>query len=507
MMLPAIDKTLPLGELLSGFATPDAADRMIKDVVLDSRSAVPGALFLACAGEGGHGLSHASHAIAGGAVAIAWEPAPGHETPPELAVPTIAIPELGRRAGRIAARFYGQPAESLFTVGVTGTDGKTSCAWLIARALAGAGQRCGYLGTLGFGEPDDLALATHTTPDAARIQHWLARMQAAGDRAAALEVSSHALAQHRTDAVAFDVAVLTQIGRDHLDYHGSDKAYVAAKRRLFDAAGLQFVVLNADDAHGAAWLDEFADREDVRPIAYGESASVGGQALYVRIADVTAHDAGLTVMLVTHAGTATLDTGLIGRFNAHNLAACLAVLLARGIALDVATLALGEIQSVPGRMERIPAAGGQAPLVIVDYAHTAGALKAALAGARAHASNRLFCVFGCGGDRDRGKRALMGAAAAVSADRLWLTDDNPRSEDPAAIVAEIIAGLPAEWQPGTHYDVVHRRAEAIAAAVSAAGPGDVVLVAGKGHETTQRYGSHIYEFDDRVAARRALEAA
>ncbi|RJS92229.1 UDP-N-acetylmuramoyl-L-alanyl-D-glutamate--2,6-diaminopimelate ligase [Salinisphaera sp. Q1T1-3] len=505
-MLPAPRITRNLADLLAGFIDHGVPEATVRDVVIDSRAAVPGALFLACAGEAGHGLEHAEHALAAGACAIVYDPA-GVHTPPGFDVPMMALGDLSARAGEIAARFYGRPSESLFVAGVTGTDGKTSCAWLIAQAMRHVDQACGYLGTLGFGDPSDLALATHTTPDATRIQHWLARMVAADYTAAALEVSSHALAQKRADAVAFDVAVLTQIGRDHLDYHGDDAAYVAAKRRLFDQAGVRHVVLNADDAHGRDWLVEFGGRPGPAPLAYGRHESVPDHAHFVHVTAVEAHPDGLRVHVHTHVGEADLVTGLVGLFHAANLAACLGVLLVRGIALEAAVAALSQVATVPGRMERIAGPRVEAPLVIVDYAHTAGALEAALEGVRAHARGRVHCVFGCGGDRDRGKRALMGTVAARLADYLWLTDDNPRGEAPEAIVAEITAGLPADWQAPSHYRIEHKRRRAIAAAIAAAGPGDVVLIAGKGHETTQQYGPHIYEFDDRVVAGRALEGA
>ena len=496
--------SLPLATLLGPYTEAELSDVAVTDVCLDSRTLGAGALFLALAGTRGHGLDHIEHALAGGAAAIAYEPAEGLVLP-RLDVPLVPVPGLTVRAGEIAADFYGRPSETLFTTGITGTDGKTSCAWLLARAMGELGMPCGYIGTLGFGDPARLSLATHTTPDATRIQHWLARIASSGAAAAAMEVSSHALAQHRTDAVAFDVAVLTQIGRDHLDYHGSDAAYVAAKRRLFEHETLSHVVLNADDANGRAWLDAAGQRSGLTPIAYGKTYDVTGYGAYVHIRSVDAHAGGLGLQLATHAGTAHLDTALIGLFHAYNLAACMAVLLARGIDLDRACRALSSVDGVPGRMQRIDGGRDAAPLVIVDYAHTAGALEAALASVRAHANGRVFCVFGCGGDRDRGKRALMGAAAGA-ADRVWLTDDNPRGETPADIVAEIRGGLPAAWREGEQFVIEHRRARAIAAAIDAAGPDDVVLIAGKGHETTQQYGSHIYTFDDRDVATRVLGA-
>lgn len=501
-MLADVQVRQGLAQLLAGYGVSGVPDLGVFDVVIDSRQVSPGTLFAACAGDRGHGLEYADQAAAAGAAAVLWEP-DGRDGP-GAALPAVAVPELSMRVGEIAARLYTAPSENLFVAGVTGTDGKTSCAWLIARALNALDSSCGYFGTLGFGNLDDLAEATHTTPDAARVQRWLARLVAAEHEAAALEVSSHALAQHRTDAVAFDVAVLTQIGRDHLDYHGDQAAYIAAKRRLFDAPGLGAAVLNADDAVGCDWLARPTD--GVARIAYGRSAKACGALRFVQIERVAPRTDGLIVDFATHLGGARLASRLVGAFNAWNLAATLAVLLARDVPLAEAVEALATVPTVPGRMERVDE-GGDQPLVIVDYAHTPGALEAALSALAAHVDGRLLCVFGCGGDRDRGKRASMGAITARHAARFWITDDNPRSEDPAAIVADILDGIPATTTAASRYTIVHGRDRAITAAIGEAGPADGVLIAGKGHESTQQYGDDIFCFDDRVAARHALEAS
>lgn len=483
-----------LPALLAGMAD-DVPAIDIDGVAIDSRRASPGSLFLAYQGTRAHGLDHVDAAIAGGATAVAWD----RETAPVLSVPCVHVPELAAKAGTIASRYYGEPSRRLFVAGVTGTDGKTSCAWMLSQALAALGERCGYMGTLGFGFRDDLAEASHTTPDAVAVHDWLARFAVADAGAVALEVSSHALDQHRVDGVAFDVAVLTQLGRDHLDYHGDMDRYAAAKRRLFAWPGLKVAVLNGDDAHGRAWLDGLD--ATVSPIVYGFDDMNRLDARYVRIVAAQAHANGLTLSLATSWGAARIESALVGRFNAMNLAAVLAVMLAREVAFDAAVQSLGQVTTVPGRMQRIDARADQ-PLVVVDYAHTPGALTHALEAVRAHAVRRVLCVFGCGGDRDRGKRALMGAAAAA-ADQVWVTDDNPRSEEPASIVAEILAGM----ADAATVSVEHDRRRAISAAIAAAGAGDVVLIAGKGHETTQQTGNARRSFDDRIEARRALGAA
>lgn len=500
MPAPAAMNAKALPELLAGLVALTPPDVMVTSVSMDSRTVEPGALFIACRGVAGHGLAHVDQALAAGAVAVVWDA----EVDPALSGPNIRVPNLAEQAGVIAARAFGQPSQSLFVAGVTGTDGKTSCAWLTARALDMLGDRCGYLGTLGFGWPEALSPATHTTPDAIGLQRWLAGFVAADSGAVALEVSSHALDQHRIAGVALNVAVLTQIGRDHLDYHGSVESYVAAKRRLFEQPGLSHAVLNADDLSGRRWLEELGD--ELTLVAYGRHPSVAAQALYVSIVRVETRINGLVIDFDTHVGSARLHSCLLGAFNASNLAAVLAVLLVRGVSLDHGIDVLSRLPTVPGRMERV-AGRDEQPLVIVDYAHTAGALDAALAALAAHAEHRLLCVFGCGGDRDRGKRPLMAAAAARWSDQIWVTNDNPRSESPEAIVADIIAGFSEADCPSENYRVVHDRAAAIAEAVAAGQRGDVVLIAGKGHEDTQQIGEQTLAFDDRQVARSALEAA
>lgn len=487
-----------LSGLLAGLTASTVPEVMVSGVTLDSRSVQPGDLFLACPGLRGHGLDYAAQAQAAGAAAIVWD-APDA---PALTVPNVRVHELAAECGQIAARFWQQPAQAMFVTGITGTDGKTSCAHLLAQALARVGERCGYMGTLGYGFVGDSGEASHTTPDAVSMQAWLARLRANDATATALEASSHALAQHRVDGVAFDVAVLTNIGRDHLDYHGDMAHYAAAKRRLFDRPGLRCAVLNADDDYGRQWLQSLP--AGVRPLAFAEGAGAASQYApeYVEIIACEQRPRGLALTLASHAGELRFDSALIGRFNAANLAAVLAVLLAHDIDLASAGRALQQLQTVPGRMQQVSNHADQ-PLVVVDFAHTPNALDQALRAVAAHVPGRIHCVFGCGGDRDRGKRPLMGAIAARYADALWLTDDNPRTEAPAAIVADIVAGI----APETAYVIEHDRRLAISQAIAAALPGDVVLIAGKGHETTQTLGDQVRPFDDRVIARQVLEAA
>lgn len=484
-----------LQALLGGLTSASIPALAVTGVELDSRRVAPGQLFFAVPGVHGHGLDHAREAIARGAAAVAWD---DNDRSTRLPVPAIRVPGLVEHLGEIAARFYGRPSTRLQVIGITGTDGKTSCAHILAQALTKLGRRCGYIGTLGCGELPHLTATGLTTPDAVRLQAWLARMLGSGVAAVALEASSHALAQSRVAGTVFDMAVLTNIGRDHLDYHGTHAAYAAAKRRLFQSQGLGRAVLNSDDAEGVKWARQMAAELDV--VTYGRcDPPVVPGARHLHAEQVASGPQGLAIAINGDWGPLQLDSRLLGRFNASNLLAVLAVLLAGGTDPAQAVAALAEVATVPGRMEVVARRPGQ-PLAVVDYAHTPGALEQALATVGEHAQGQVHCVFGCGGDRDAGKRALMGAAACA-ADSLWVTDDNPRSEDPAAITDAILAGV----APDARVSVVHDRAQAIAQAIAAAAPGDVVLVAGKGHECEQEINGERHHFDDREIVRQVLE--
>ena len=483
-----------LQTLLAPYGLP-APDVELTGLELDSRRIKPGDLFLACrshdpSGASRHGLQHVGQALQRGAAAVAWEPGAG-VAPPDIGIAEIAVPDLARRAGEIAARFYGEPSTQMFCAGVTGTDGKTSTAYLVAQAFEALGTPCAYLGTIGSGRVGALDPSTHTTPDPVSLQQWLAQMRAQGVRACVMEVSSHALDQARIAGVCLRTAVLTNITRDHLDYHGTVDAYAAAKRKLFERDELLAVVLNRDDAYGAAWARELAAQREV--IVYGiDGPAPDGAHLIARELRLSPDGIGFTID--SHLGRAQLRSPLLGRFNVHNLLAALGVLISHQVPLADAVAALAAARTVPGRMEAFRKAG--APLVVVDYAHTPDALRAVLGAARAHTAGRLTAVFGCGGDRDRGKRPLMGAAAFELADRTIVTDDNPRSETPAAIVAEILGGL-GLVVPQSQPRVLHDRAEAIRTAIAEAGADDVIVIAGKGHEDYQIYGSRMRHFSDR----------
>ncbi len=491
---------ITLGRLLERPLSPDPR---IDAVAMDSREVVPGALFLACAGRSAHGLEFLDQALAQGAVAVAWEP-DDRWTRERVAglgleLPLAEVPELGRQASAIAGRFYGDPSADLELVGVTGTNGKTSCALFLARALAPE-LPCGVIGTIGNGFPDRLVPGRHTTPDPVRLQALLAQFRDDGAGAVAMEVSSHALDQDRAAALRFDTAVLTNLSRDHLDYHGDMTRYGEAKKRLFHAPGLQAAVINLDDALGRELAAELAGAGP-RLIGYGRGDRPADAPVdaWLHGEILASDDRGLRVAVGGSWGEGEFATPLLGHFNASNLLAVLAVLLQRGLPLATALRRLERLPGVPGRMQ--PFGGGDRPLVVVDYAHTPDALEHVLAALRSHTRGRLICVFGCGGDRDRGKRPQMGAIAERLADRAVVTDDNPRSENGDRIVADILEGMA---RPDTAL-VRRDRARAIREAIAGAAPGDLVVVAGKGHETTQEVAGVRHPFDDAEQVVRALE--
>lgn len=486
-----------LGELLAGFAEVPApwATLPITGLASDSRQVQPGDLFFALCGGQRHGLEFLATVQAAGAAAVVWEPPWDHRLPADATPPLLAVPELRQKLGMIASRFYGEPSHRLRVIGVTGTDGKTSCAHFIAQALSDAESGpCGILGTLGVGVYAQTQPSLHTTPDPLAVQHWLAGLVADGRRHAVMEVSSHALDQCRVNGMAFTVAALTQLSRDHLDYHGTLEAYAAAKHRLFVEHQPDWAVLNLDDAFGQGLVAETQARCGV--IAYGLGEQTLSMQRFVRgeRLELTAH--GLRLRIQSSWGQGELQAGLLGRFNASNLLATLATLLALGVPFAEALARLERSASVPGRMERIGGRPGQ-PLAVIDYAHTPHALEQALCALREHGGERrLSCVFGCGGDRDPGKRPLMGATAERLADRVIVTDDNPRTEDPERIIRQILHGM---TDPAA-VTVIRDRRAAIVHALAEAQAGDLVLIAGKGHEDYQIVGTERLPFSDRATA-------
>ncbi len=492
-----------LADLLLGEGElPSGGDTSIRGLALDSRSIGPGYLFLACNGHDHHGLKHLADARARGAVAVAYDPeGAASYIPLPAGLPAVAVPELSRKASAIAGRFYGDPSAHQRVVAVTGTNGKTSVSLITAQSLSETGKPCGVLGTVGFGAYGKLETPTHTTPDPVATQAWLARFREQGMGRVSMEASSHALHQGRVDGVHFEVAVFTNLTRDHLDYHGDMQSYGAAKRRLFERPGLKHAVINLDDEFGRGLAASLP--AGVACIGYTLEGRSSPRGTTLKGSNLSLGSGGLSFDVASEAGGGHVDSRLLARFNAENLLAVLGVLLALGMKFDEALLALDRARTVPGRMECF-GGGLKQPLVVVDYAHTPDALEKSLAAARAHCRGKLWCVFGCGGERDRGKRPQMGAIAERLADRIVVTDDNPRGEDGDAIVAEVLAGI----HDHSRVTVQRERERAVERAVRGAQPGDVVLVAGKGHETEQVIGTQKLHYSDReTAARLTGEAA
>ena len=490
-----------VSELLEGFAlTPPELDFPVPGMTLDSRRVRAGEVFVALSGTRSHGMAFAREAREAGAAMVLYEPAGAGPVPEGL--PALPAPDLGRHLGVIAGRLYHDPSAALQVVGVTGTDGKTSTAHYLAQALHDGKTGCGLLGTVGYGYPGTLLEpAGHTTPDAIQLQSRLADFVAAGTRHVVMEVSSHALDQHRVGGIRFDTAVLTNLSRDHLDYHGTVEAYAEAKRNLFRMPGLRAAVLNVDDPFGVDLIG--ALRPGVMSIAYGLSlpSGFGRTDHYLAARDVRAHDRGLSMGLEGSWGDGILHAPVLGRFNAYNLLAAAAVMLGMGRPLDEVILRLSRARNAPGRMERF--GGGPGPLAVVDFAHTPAALGTALTALREHTRGRLICVFGCGGNRDVGKRALMGEVAERLADEVRLTDDNPRRENGADILSDILSGM----REPSSVRVERDRTTAVTAALEVASEGDVVLVAGKGHEDYQLVGDERIPYSDRALLRRLCGGA
>ena len=532
-------KLRQLRELLDGITrVPGVANREVRGLQTDSRRVQPGDLFLAVPGMLMDGRDYIGDAVASGAAGIVYETGDGF-TLRAAPVPMFGVSGLRHKIGIIAERFYGSPSRRLVVIGVTGTNGKTTCTHLLAQALdnmescestlgsppspSGRGnegegrpplplsptlspargegsepwrtrvaRRCAIIGTLGYGFPGAINASMHTTPDAMTLQRLLADFAEQGAAQVAMEVSSHALEQGRVNGVAFSVAVFTNLTRDHLDYHGDMQAYGKAKAGLFVMEGIKHAVINYDDAFGRSLLAGVDAR--IRTLSYGIE---GGD---VRAREVRLLPDGVRLRVATPEGETELRSPLIGRFNVYNLLAVLATLLALGVKLEEAATRLSRAHAPAGRVERFGGTRGL-PLVVVDYAHTPDALEKILLALREHARGKLWCVFGCGGDRDRGKRPVMGKIAERLADRVVLTDDNPRHESGDAIIADILGGMNAAPP------VIRERKAAIAEAIGHAGEGDIVLIAGKGHEDYQQVGDARLPYSDRDAVRQILGAA
>jgi UDP-N-acetylmuramoyl-L-alanyl-D-glutamate--2,6-diaminopimelate ligase len=470
-----------LSELL---AVPLAHDCAIGGLAQDSREVKPGDLFLAFRGQHFDGERFIGPAIQAGAVAVLVEGEAG-EIELRGGVPCIPYPDLTRRAGELAARFYDDPTRAMQVIGVTGTNGKTSISHFLAQSLPAP---CGLLGTLGYGIYGQLRKGAFTTPFAPDLQQLFHALRQAGVSRAVMEVSSHGLDQGRVAGVHFETAIFTNLSRDHLDYHGSMEQYGAAKRKLFHWPGLKRAVINLDDAFGRELLTDLPPGLEV--LRY----SLDNPRAEIHCRRITPLADGYELAVITPWGETNLRSPLWGHFNLSNLLATLAMLVPHGSSLAQASQRLSALSAVPGRLEHYARPGS--PRLVIDYAHTPDALEKVLSALREHCQGKLWCVFGCGGERDAGKRPLMGELAERLADRVIVTDDNPRGEDPAEIIAQILAGMS---QP-EHAWVLADRRQAITYAFCEAAAEDVILIAGKGAEETQHIGDRLLPFSDRRLA-------
>ena len=496
MSMPAhrLNPSMTVATLLQGFA--EGPDIAISGIASDTRDVGDGFLFLACRGERSHGLDYAAQAIDAGAAAVAYDASTAGSIP-ALEAPLIPVDALRGRLGEIANRFYDHPSRAVKVLGVTGTNGKTTVAWLLAQCLQRLGKTCGYAGTLGYGVDEPGGGEGMTTPDVVEFHRRLSVFRDAGAKYAAVEVSSHALTQDRIDGVEIDTALFTNLTRDHLDYHGDMEAYGEAKASLFLTAEPSRRIINVDSEFGHK-LALRCGRDSIRVSMDRAHVDTDLPHLVVDAAEATAN--GFDMTFSSSWGEGRLRLPLHGQFNVANSALVLAFLLSEDVALDAACDAVSAAQAPPGRLQRVDA--GTGPDVFVDYAHTPDAIESALRTLRPHCDGALWCVFGCGGDRDAGKRPLMARAVERHADRVVVTNDNPRNEDPGQIIEAILEG----FETGEAVTVIEDRAAAIAWAIGNAGPDDVVLLAGKGHEDYQHIGDERRDFSDYGAAAANLQA-
>ncbi|KEY60364.1 UDP-N-acetylmuramoyl-L-alanyl-D-glutamate--2,6-diaminopimelate ligase [Serratia sp. DD3] len=477
---------------------PEAPACQLKEMILDSRIAAAGDLFVAVVGHQTDGRSYIPQAIAQGVAAIIAE-AEGQAEDGTLCqihgVPVIYLSQLNQRLSALAGRFYHQPAERLRLIGVTGTNGKTTTTQLLAQWSQLLGETAAVMGTVGNGLLGQVCPTENTTGSAVDVQHVLSDLVEQGATLAAMEVSSHGLVQHRVAALPFAAAVFTNLSRDHLDYHGDMASYEAAKWSLFAEHQVGQMIINADDPVGQRWLEKLPNAVAV---TMEDQLPSGNARRWLKTTLVNYHDNGATLHFSSSWGDGKIESRLMGAFNVSNLILALATLLSLDYPLDELVKSADQLQPVCGRMEVFNAPGKGT--VVVDYAHTPDALEKALQAARLHCQGQLWCVFGCGGDRDKGKRPLMGAIAEQFADRVVVTDDNPRTEEPQSIINDILAGL----LDAGRVQVIHGRAEAVTSAIMQAKQQDVVLVAGKGHEDYQLVGNRRLDYSDRTTVARLL---
>ncbi len=500
---------LTLAQLLPDMELAKAAPVVVSGLTLDTRQLNQGDVFVALRGTQSDGRNYIAAAIERGAVAVLVEADKEWQGIDWLGqVPVIAVDQLAQQVSTIAGRFYGDPSAHFRLVGITGTNGKTTCSLLLGQLSALLRERAGVVGTVGYGVLDATALAPFsqqlnaltttglTTPDAVSLQHILAQLRERAVAAVAIEVSSHSLQQKRVAGLHFDTAIFTNLTQDHLDYHGDLVSYGKAKQQLLQMSGLRYAIVNADDA----WANSLLEKKPAHVQAFSYSLQSADADVYAK--DITLTGTGASLTLITPWGTGEFHSHLMGAFNLSNLLAVITAACVGGAALADVLLAIPQLQPAPGRMQTVVLEQSQQDInVIVDYAHTPDALENTLKAIREHTSGRVWTLFGCGGDRDKTKRPLMGRIAERLSDYVIVTNDNPRTEDPAAIAADILRGM-----HNTHGClVIADRGQAIDLAVQQAKPGDLVLIAGKGHEDYQIFASQTLPFSDVKQARLALQ--
>lgn len=492
---------MQLSQLLTGIDVPLAQDPVIKGLCQDSRQLQAGDLFFAYPGLSSDGRHFIADAIVKGAAAVVFEP--GRDAIQQTIaapIPILPIPHLATQLGPIATRFYDYPSRYLPVIGITGTNGKTTCTHFLADSLQQLQKPCGVIGTLGNGFYGHLQAGPLTTPDAIELQKLLANFRDEQAQAVVMEVSSHRLAQQRLNGTEFSVAAFTNLTRDHLDYHGTMEAYAQAKRSFFDLPGMQQAVLNADDPYAQNWITELAEQLPIYVYSLQSPQAAWSHIPHVTVKkfDFNAH--GVQAEIDTPWGEVFIENPfLIGQFNLSNLLLVLTVLKSLHFSLAEISQVLSQLKSVKGRLQTFRAP--QKPLVVVDYAHTPDALQQVLRALRPYCKGKLYCLFGCGGDRDKGKRPLMAEIAESEADRIIITSDNPRDEDPLQILQDIQSGF--KQSKSVHCEPDRQRA--IAYAIATAQAEDVVLVAGKGHEAYQLVKGIKYPFDDAIEVQHFLK--
>jgi len=500
-----------LDKLLKGWVTLQThhSETSITGLSLDSRFTKKGDLFIALQGLQQHGLEHSEQAIANGASALVWESSSQvneNELPDDI--PCLEIENLQQKLGLICQRFYNNASAQINVMAVTGTDGKTSVSQFIAQAMQQLNSACGVVGTLGYGVYPSFDNASHTTPDAIRIHSLLHDFYIDEVKNVVLEASSHGLSQGRLNGVVIDTAVFTNLGRDHMDYHKTIEEYFNSKKILFQCKDLKNAVINIDDEFGARLVKEFSNQLNIISYSIEPSASEPGarnSSSYINAINIKSEDGKTSFDIDSSWGTATVNTKLVGRFNISNLLAVSGALLVSGIEFSDAVKAISTIQTVSGRLEFVAKetnTGKDLPNVVIDYAHTPQALMNVLKVLKEQCTGKLWCVFGCGGNRDQGKRKLMAEAVEQYADIAIVTDDNPRFENPAQITDEIESG----FSSASSYTLIHDRQKAIEYAIQAADEKDIVLIAGKGHEAVQIINNEHFPFDDKKIANEILQS-